>query len=48
VGGPAPGCAFAPRCAYAEERCSTERPAPSTIRGTQVLCHRASELVGAA
>jgi oligopeptide/dipeptide ABC transporter ATP-binding protein len=42
------GCAFAPRCAFAVDRCSTERPEPSTVRGQQVLCHRASELVGAA
>jgi oligopeptide/dipeptide ABC transporter ATP-binding protein len=42
------GCAFAPRCTFADDRCSTERPEPSTVRGQQVLCHRASELVGAA
>ncbi len=46
--GAAPGCAFAPRCTFAEERCSQERPAPSTVREQHVLCHRASELVGAA
>jgi oligopeptide/dipeptide ABC transporter ATP-binding protein len=46
----AAGCAFAPRCAFAVDRCSTERPEPSTVRGQQVLCHRASDpvLVGAA
>jgi oligopeptide/dipeptide ABC transporter ATP-binding protein len=35
------GCAFAPRCPRARERCRTERPLlqPGTDRGTQVACH---------
>jgi peptide/nickel transport system ATP-binding protein len=45
--GPATGCAFAPRCAHAEDRCATQRPEPSTVRDRQVLCHRAAELVSA-
>ncbi|QYN36209.1 ABC transporter ATP-binding protein [Pseudonocardia sp. DSM 110487] len=45
--GPAAGCAFAPRCAHAEDRCATQRPGPSTVRDRQVLCHLASDLVNA-
>jgi peptide/nickel transport system ATP-binding protein len=34
-----PGCPFNPRCAFAFDRCHTERPEP-IIRGTQsVACH---------
>ncbi|MCK2220178.1 ABC transporter ATP-binding protein [Actinomadura sp. ATCC 31491] len=40
---PAPGCAFAPRCAFAVERCAHERPAPVRVREQDVLCHRAAE-----
>ncbi|MFG6192448.1 ABC transporter ATP-binding protein [Nonomuraea sp. JJY05] len=39
--GPSPGCAFAPRCPLAEERCEHERPAPVRVREQDVLCHRA-------
>ncbi|TYB58028.1 ABC transporter ATP-binding protein [Nonomuraea sp. PA05] len=42
--GASPGCAFAPRCAFAEERCEHERPAPVRIREQDVLCHRAADL----
>ncbi|TMR09615.1 ABC transporter ATP-binding protein [Nonomuraea turkmeniaca] len=42
--GPSPGCAFAPRCAFAEERCDHERPQPVLVREQEVLCHRAAEL----
>lgn len=42
--GPSPGCAFAPRCAFAEERCEHERPEPVRVREQDVLCHRATEL----
>jgi oligopeptide/dipeptide ABC transporter ATP-binding protein len=42
--GAAPGCAFAPRCPFAVERCEHERPAPVRIREQDVLCHRAGEL----
>ncbi|MFD0660686.1 oligopeptide/dipeptide ABC transporter ATP-binding protein [Thermocatellispora tengchongensis] len=43
--GPAPGCAFAPRCAFAIDRCSRERPALARVGGQTVLCHRAGEPV---
>ncbi|MGN9841127.1 ABC transporter ATP-binding protein [Nonomuraea sp. H19] len=42
--GPSPGCAFAPRCAFAVERCDHERPGPVRVREQDVLCHRAVEL----
>ena len=34
-----PGCAFAPRCGSARDRCAAEQPAPHTINGGQVACH---------
>ena len=38
-----PGCAFGPRCAYADDACRTERPSligPSSIEGTRsIACH---------
>ncbi|PSL00304.1 peptide/nickel transport system ATP-binding protein [Murinocardiopsis flavida] len=46
--GAAPGCSFAPRCAFSVVRCTEERPRPVRVRGRDVLCHRAEELVGAA
>jgi oligopeptide/dipeptide ABC transporter ATP-binding protein len=42
--GAAPGCAFAPRCPFAEDRCAHERPEPITLGEQNVLCHRAGEL----
>ncbi|MCA2224951.1 ABC transporter ATP-binding protein [Nonomuraea aurantiaca] len=42
--GPSPGCAFAPRCPFAEDRCATERPEPVRVGAKDVLCHRAAEL----
>jgi oligopeptide/dipeptide ABC transporter ATP-binding protein len=39
-----PGCSFAVRCAFAVERCRTERPEAARIDGRTVLCHRAAEL----
>ncbi|WSA23486.1 ATP-binding cassette domain-containing protein [Streptosporangium sp. NBC_01755] len=33
------GCSFHPRCPIAQERCRTERPAPSLVGGRQVACH---------
>jgi oligopeptide/dipeptide ABC transporter ATP-binding protein len=42
--GAAPGCAFAPRCPFAEDRCAHERPEPITLGEQSVLCHRAGEL----
>ncbi|MDH3746909.1 MAG: ABC transporter ATP-binding protein [Gammaproteobacteria bacterium] len=41
---PPTGCAFHPRCAYAESRCTTELPAPTAIGATTVCCHRATEI----
>lgn len=40
----APGCAFAPRCAFADDACSAGRPGPSTLRGRVHLCLRAEAL----
>lgn len=37
------GCAFRSRCFRAIERCATEAPAPTTIGGVRVACHRAAE-----
>lgn len=42
--GPSPGCAFAPRCALAVDRCHHERPDPVRVRDQEVLCHRAGEV----
>jgi peptide/nickel transport system ATP-binding protein len=39
-----PGCSFAPRCAYAVERCPTETPEPVLWDERLVRCLRASEL----
>ena len=33
------GCAFAPRCPRAAERCRTERPQLRPVSGAQVACH---------
>ena len=45
--GTAPGCAFVSRCAFAIERCRTERPERQQVDGRVVLCHRASEVAAA-
>ncbi|GAA0996076.1 hypothetical protein GCM10009555_091370 [Acrocarpospora macrocephala] len=37
------GCAFAARCAFAEDRCRNERPVPTRVDGRTVLCHRVAE-----
>ena len=38
------GCAFAPRCSYATEKCMKERPALCCMGGThKVACHRYEE-----
>ena len=43
---PPPGCAFHPRCRYAEARCTVERPEMVEVEpGRQVACLRAGELV---
>ena len=39
-----PGCVFASRCAYVEQRCLDSRPAPRQIGDHVVACHRAEEL----
>jgi oligopeptide/dipeptide ABC transporter ATP-binding protein len=40
------GCAFAPRCAHAQDRCREGRPALRTLAGGEVRCVRAEELRG--
>jgi len=42
---PPQGCVFSTRCAYAIERCRTERPAPRPLDGRQVACHLAHEFL---
>ena len=41
-----PGCTFAPRCVYAEDRCRAARPAIRMLDGVEVRCVRAEELRG--
>ena len=39
------GCAFHPRCAFAQDRCRSERPElTEALPGRQAACHRAKEL----
>jgi oligopeptide/dipeptide ABC transporter ATP-binding protein len=38
------GCAFAPRCPFAIERCRMERPQERLFQGRQILCHRAEDV----
>jgi oligopeptide/dipeptide ABC transporter ATP-binding protein len=40
------GCAFAPRCRYAEERCRDQLPGLVPMADGAVACHRADELRG--
>ncbi|MGW2288703.1 ABC transporter ATP-binding protein [Streptomyces phaeochromogenes] len=40
------GCPFAPRCAFAEDRCQVERPDLRPDAEGAVACHRADELAG--
>jgi peptide/nickel transport system ATP-binding protein len=40
---PPTGCAFNPRCPFANERCRVERPALLEIEGTRVACHAVEE-----
>jgi peptide/nickel transport system ATP-binding protein len=42
-----PGCAFAPRCSLAIERCRAEYPPLQDFGGHLAACWRAAELVGA-
>jgi len=37
-------CAFAPRCRFATEICTSVRPQPRALGAQSVVCHRASEL----
>lgn len=39
-----PGCAFHPRCPYAEERCAKERPELRAFRGGLVACHLVEQI----
>ena len=41
---PPPGCAFHPRCRFAQERCRSETPALREVGGTEVACHLADEI----
>ena len=41
---PPSGCAFHPRCAYAQDRCIVERPNERIVDGVTVACHRADEI----
>ena len=40
---PPSGCAFNPRCPFANERCRVERPALLEIQGVRVACHAVEE-----
>ena len=40
---PPPGCAFHPRCPFADARCRRERPELIPIDGTLVACHAVEE-----
>jgi peptide/nickel transport system ATP-binding protein len=40
---PPPGCAFHPRCPFANERCRRERPVLIQADGTLVACHAVEE-----
>jgi oligopeptide/dipeptide ABC transporter ATP-binding protein len=40
-----PGCVFASRCGFADDRARTERPGTREVGGHPVACHRAEEFV---
>ena len=40
---PPPGCAFHPRCRFANARCRAEQPAATLIAGVTVACHAVAE-----
>jgi len=40
---PPTGCAFHPRCPYANERCRSQRPELQAFDGAQVACHAVEE-----
>jgi oligopeptide/dipeptide ABC transporter ATP-binding protein len=41
-----PGCVYASRCPFAQDRCREQRPAPRPLGDHVVACHRAEELRG--
>ncbi|MBS2035792.1 ATP-binding cassette domain-containing protein [bacterium] len=41
---PPSGCSFHPRCPYARQRCSQERPQLRQLQGQEVACHFAEQL----
>jgi len=41
-----PGCVFASRCAYTQQRCLEARPEPRQLGDHVISCHRAEELQG--
>ena len=41
---PPSGCAFHPRCSFADEGCARERPVLRNLEGSQVACLRAEKL----
>ncbi|VVD75610.1 dipeptide ABC transporter ATP-binding protein [Pandoraea anhela] len=43
---PPPGCAFAPRCPYAIDRCREEVPQLRELEGRLVACHRVEDIEG--
>ncbi len=42
---PPSGCVFSTRCAYAVERCRSERPIARAMAGRQVACHEAERFL---
>ena len=40
---PPPGCAYNPRCPFANERCRRERPGMTVVARTRVACHAVEE-----
>ncbi|WP_442819151.1 hypothetical protein [Streptomyces sp. NBC_01236] len=42
-----PGCVFTDRCAFAENRCRTDRPRLEAHGTHLVACHRVAELAAA-
>lgn len=45
LSGPASGCSFAPRCAFADERCRSERPPLRPIGGRLAACHHVDDTI---
>ena len=40
---PPPGCAFHPRCPFANDRCRSETPASTLVDGNTIACHAVEE-----